>query len=162
MPTRVHIHYQHDLKGITPALVNAAGAEASNVAAHWWDEEFEPQHFLPSAMQRYAYVPRTKRYMLLKAKRYGHQNPLEFSGRSKAAAESGVQYQQNPQQGQTTLRFTGLPRYWFMYQRTGKKIDKPKELTTVLPSEEKKLSEVAAPVLVERLMSSLPSTTKTI
>lgn len=52
-----------------------------------WHTTMMPRHFEPSAMHRYNYKPRTPRYLKRKLREHGHQNPLEFSGRSKLQAQ---------------------------------------------------------------------------
>ncbi len=39
-----------------------------------------PGHFVPTAVTKYGYAKRSKKYMIRKARRQGHQNPLVFTG----------------------------------------------------------------------------------
>lgn len=48
------------------------------------------RHFQVGAESRYGYAKRGKRYMIRKAKKYGHQKPLVFSGRMQRDLKSSV------------------------------------------------------------------------
>ena len=76
--------------GINPALRRGATAELWGAACRnglraaiaAWHGEMLPQHFEASAARKYfgAYTPRTKRYMLRKAREKHHQRPMIWSG----------------------------------------------------------------------------------
>lgn len=70
-------------------------------AGRTWHREYRPKHFTTAGAREYGYVPRSKGYMLRKAKGYvarekkggpgilmsGHQRPLVWTGISEKAAE---------------------------------------------------------------------------
>lgn len=47
-------------------------------------EKIVPLHFETSAVRRYGYAPRKKGYMIMKARKYGHQRPLVKTGQLQA------------------------------------------------------------------------------
>ncbi len=77
-------------KGATPrnllkgrALNNVVRAMVYDMGVHW-HVHFREKHFTQAGAAEYGYTPRTKGYMIRKARVMHHQNPLEFSGRSRA------------------------------------------------------------------------------
>lgn len=48
-----------------------------------WHTEFREKHFGEGAYVEYGYARRSKRYQDSKFKKYGHRNPLQFSGESR-------------------------------------------------------------------------------
>ena len=58
----------------------------------FWHDNILRHHFSYAAYSRYAgvYAPRTKKYEVRKAKKYGHRNPLEFTGRTKRDVMSRI------------------------------------------------------------------------
>lgn len=55
----------------------------------WWLRDVFEGHFIPSAVGKYGYVPRTRVYMIRKAATWHHQRPLIWSGAFYAAARCG-------------------------------------------------------------------------
>ena len=45
-----------------------------------YHRQFLPRHFKPSAVNRYGYEKRTKKYQIRKARAHHHQNPMVWSG----------------------------------------------------------------------------------
>jgi hypothetical protein len=81
MPIGMGIHIE--IKG-WPAASRQQLAEVAQdgmaAAAQYWHRQDLPDHFLPTAVSKYGYKPRARSYMLRKAKRKGHQNPLSYTG----------------------------------------------------------------------------------
>jgi hypothetical protein len=67
----------------TPEGARAAFLYCLHQALLRWRTEYAPKHFELSANARYGFAPRTKKYMIRKARKFGHQKPLVLSGRSR-------------------------------------------------------------------------------
>lgn len=52
----------------------------------YWHDHFRAKHFTREGAAEYNYAPRSKGYMIRKAKVKGHQDPLVYSGMSRALA----------------------------------------------------------------------------
>jgi len=57
--------------------------EALEHGVDFWHSRIAKLHFRPSAVSRYGYQQRTARYQARKRRRFGHGNPLEYTGRAK-------------------------------------------------------------------------------
>lgn len=53
-----------------------------------WHRNFRPKHFTEGAYREYHYAPRSRKYTRAKFKKFGHRNPLEWSGDSKQRSQS--------------------------------------------------------------------------
>lgn len=113
--------------------------EGMEIAFAWWHRVIAPQHFEPSAVSKYGYDKRTKRYQQRKAVKFHHQRPLEWTGETKRKILGG-----QPEitvRGKTaTMKFTDLPHYANIRSRPSKggsrkQPDKQRELTFVTQSE---------------------------
>ena len=51
-------------------------------AGELWVDKILPKHFTTRAASEYDYKPRTSRYQLKKLRKFGHQNPLMFTGQA--------------------------------------------------------------------------------
>lgn len=69
-------------KGMKTELPSSIKKGMQAVAFNWHEKTLGG-HFLPSAMMKYNFAPRNRGYMIKKAKMYGHQDPIRFSGESK-------------------------------------------------------------------------------
>lgn len=78
------------------AAVYAETVLALKNVGGWWHPAIARGHFQPSAIQKYSYYPRSRLYMIRKAKTRHHQRPLVWSGRFEASALAAK-----------TLKFTG-------------------------------------------------------
>jgi hypothetical protein len=52
----------------------------------YWHQTILPKHFTREGDREYGYAPRTRAYMIRKARKFGHQDPLVFSGELKREA----------------------------------------------------------------------------
>lgn len=84
---------------------------------HWWEVEL-PKHFNPGIEGPLRYAKRGKKYMQRKMREYGHQNPLEFSGRSRRAMLTLKPRTQLDKEG-GQLKLTGLPKHFFITMGKG-------------------------------------------
>ncbi len=121
-------------------------------AVELWHQDITPLHFHPSAFFRYkgpdTYQPRNFRYNQRKYKRFGHRNPLQYSGQLKREVlrESRV----SGTAKSATLVMRG-PKYLFQFKLGGDDHDKAKELTAVHPQELKRLSDFVVKRVGERI-----------
>lgn len=115
-----------------------AVARAMRDAAEYWRDVIQPGHFQTSAVKKYGYQPRTRMYMLRKARLYHHQRPLEFTGDSKRAILGAKRRPQVKVTGTTAkaqLRIVA-PRYFFQYNPMhARPIYKCAELVRMTPEE---------------------------
>lgn len=74
--------------GPTRSEINEIIADAyANMVLHW-HTNFRPKHFTEGGAREYNYAPRSRKYKARKRKKYGHSNPLQFTGESKRLSES--------------------------------------------------------------------------
>lgn len=93
-------------------------------------QELMPRKFEPVAVQRYAMAKRSKGYQIRKARKYGHQRPLEYSGELKTAILGKpplIRFRGNAVQAS----YGGMPRYTAMRGTNQDGPDKVAELQTL-------------------------------
>lgn len=66
--------------------INDEVREEMRAMGQAWKERYLPKHFTRAGAREYAYKDRTKGYMMKKARKQGHQDPLVYSGESRARA----------------------------------------------------------------------------
>lgn len=122
----------------------AATREALPHAAKFWHRTYLGRHFEPSAVRRYGYSPRSKKYQLAKAKQQRHQKPLVKTGRSRMLAKRHVDYVARKRRGGDEVEGSAvmrrLPKYFFQHPHkaaSGRFIDKPAELSAIAAEEER-------------------------
>ena len=97
----------------------------------WWHAEVAPKHFEPQAVYLYNYQHRSIKHTNRKMRKYGHRNPLEFSGTTKRSMLGSMMLR-------STKRWTEarmpVPRYFFM-RPSARHPDKPAEATRLRDSE---------------------------
>lgn len=80
-------------RGFTAKLakrkLNDINRNAVYETGEYWHEHFRLKHFTKEGAAEYHYAPRARGYMIYKAKKWGHQNPLVFSGDTRT--QSNVQ-----------------------------------------------------------------------
>ena len=112
-------------------------------AANYWREKFLPKHFEESAYARYGIPARTKKYIRRKRRRFGHNQPLVWLGRSKAMIL-------NDRGEPLTRRKAGVlgvelriaaPKHFFQYRKTGKIVNKAEEVTRITQGEVEVLAQ---------------------
>lgn len=54
-----------------------------------WHRNIRPKHFTVAGAREYGYRERTKGYMKMKQRKYGHQLPLVMTGQSRRATQIG-------------------------------------------------------------------------
>jgi hypothetical protein len=78
MATRACIQYQGDPEIMKKNFLPEVKASIQEII-FTWHEHILPDHFKTNADDKYGYRSRTKKYMLQKAKKKGHQKPLMWS-----------------------------------------------------------------------------------
>lgn len=71
--------------GISRTTKNTMIRSAFVAVAAWWHKVIRPTKFTREGAAKYHYERRTKAYRALKRRRFGHDNPLEFSGVSRTS-----------------------------------------------------------------------------
>lgn len=72
------------------AMVEAVAESLGEICREWWSRTL-PKHFETGAAQRYQYAPRSRGYMIKKARMKGHQQPLVWSGNLRRAVLAFVE-----------------------------------------------------------------------
>ena len=76
--------------GWTPAISKREQQKVNRAVmqevGEYWHDHFRAKHFTREGAAEYGYAPRSKGYMLKKARVKGHQDPLVYSGMSRALA----------------------------------------------------------------------------
>lgn len=74
--------------GFSPKIAKSKQREINKdvmeEVGEYWHDHFRAKHFTREGAAEYGYKPRSKGYMVKKAKLKGHQDPLVFSGMSRA------------------------------------------------------------------------------
>src|SRR5690606_36737012 len=113
-------------KQLARAFGPSARAAALSAVTHWHGQMM-PGHFANDAKSRYQYQPRTKKYEIRKARKYGHRRPLVYSGDSERAAKSQVRLTSRTVRNQQIIRAVAtmtLPKYFYMYNKMHNAPDK--------------------------------------
>lgn len=106
-----------------------------------WHEHTLPKHFTRAGADEYGYEKRTKAHMKRKARKYGHQNPLMFSGDMKRMLQQMARITSTSRGGAVTM---DAPRYVYYGQKL-------REITAVSRADEDRMAEVAEKVIAEKL-----------
>lgn len=96
-----------------------------------WHRDILPHHFEVSAGQRYGYQPRTRAYMIRKAKVKHHQKPLVWSGRT----ETGMRQQARISVVKSTVKVTMTAAKFLNIRRNATAPDLAAEATANNPVE---------------------------
>jgi hypothetical protein len=109
----------------------------------YWHQNIMPGHFEQGAAAKYAYAPRTRKFMITKARKKGHQRPLTFTGVSENLASLWPKIKKS--EARVTVILPNIPRYFYYTAVTGKRQpNKMFELGRVRPDEAQKMSEMYA------------------
>ena len=127
----------------------------------YWHGHYLPKHFTPAGAAEYGYTPRTKGYMIRKARVKHHQNPLEYSGESKARATMIRDVRPTATRNNVKVRVVlHTPALNFIPK--GGRINLRDEVTRVSDREANTLGEVAGRAEVRELNALKVTTTTTI
>ncbi len=104
--------------GKTPRGMANAAKEARQKAnlsvAEFWREKLFPKHFTTQGAQEYGYQPRTAKYQARKFRRFGHSNPLTYTGESKENTMSQYVIKVSPNRLEVRMP---SPRAWNLSRR---------------------------------------------
>jgi len=119
------------IRGLTAALRPALEA-----AVRFWHRTILPKHFLPLAMTRYGYQLRKKGYMIRKARKKGHQNPIMWTGDTKRRMQA-ITVTSTGRSNRAARAKGSMPVPWYITVRSkkGKRPDYKAELTATTPDE---------------------------
>ncbi len=106
--------------------------DSLEVAAIYWYDKFLAKHFRREGFQRYHYKPRTKKYVKRKMRKYGHADPLVFTGESRQRAQQFIDLRPVARRVTHVLH---LPKHFYQYHVGSGAPDKVAELTRLLPRE---------------------------
>lgn len=135
MAIRGHITYVGS-PDATAKMLNPAVRAALREVVEAWHKDTLPKHFEPSAVSRYGYKPRTKKYEIRKAKKFHHRNPLQFTGtlRREVSRQVRITATATKTRGRARAVMSG-PRYLYQYRKDVGQADKAAELTMVTAAE---------------------------
>lgn len=119
--------------------VRPAKKKALANIGEWWHRFRLPRHFKTSAVSEYHFQPRGIRYMRYKAKRQGHQRPLEFGGEMKEEVTREARITSTSKGCRVVM--TG-PKHLYQYRKDYNQPDKAAELTMVTAAEERTMTEM--------------------
>lgn len=141
----------------TTRAVQRAAMDALEIAVEVWHSRMLPKHFTASAAREYNYAPRTKGYMIRKARKMKHQRQLVWSGESEAAAKYDFKIQSTRIEGRSAA-FVAMMMPGYFVKTRNPAIDKPAEMTRTTPSEERELEGV----FIEQFTRNLGLTTRVV
>lgn len=94
--------------GKTPKGMRKAFEKARELAnkamGEVWFNEILPKHFERDAIVKYFYQPRTAKYTHRKKRKFGHENPLVYTGQAKAVLMSGYTIKSSPRRVEVKLK----------------------------------------------------------
>jgi hypothetical protein len=76
----IHIEQRVRRRHVTPATWTEISNAAWSIAADFWHEKLLPKHFDRGAYREYRYQARTRAHERRKARKFGHNRPLVYSG----------------------------------------------------------------------------------
>jgi hypothetical protein len=114
--------------GFTAAEWNPIIRAAWDRAGRLWHKKILGKHFTVAGAAEYNYMPRTRAYQIRKAKKFGHQRPLVFSGEAERMAHQVLDLRATQKGAKVVLH---LPTHFYQYRKDLKQPDKGLELRTV-------------------------------
>ncbi len=139
--------------------IRAAAMDALEIAVEQWHDTMLPVHFTTAALAKYGYSPRTKKYMIRKARVMHHQLPLvgankATTGESRAAAMHDIRYSKGTFAGHPGASVAMMMPGYFVQRPRSSSIDKPAELTRTAPDEVRQLGETVDENFIRNLGQS--------
>jgi hypothetical protein len=114
--------------GFDPRTWRMILATAWNDVGEFWHEHILPKHFTTRGAAEYGYQPRSKRWMIRKAKKYGHQNPLVWTGELKRQALRMRDVRASSSGARVVIHG---PRYLYQYRKNANDPRKAQELAMI-------------------------------
>lgn len=151
-------------QGATPKMaareLNNINRDAAQEMGHHWHREFRPKHFTHAGATEYGYTPRAgergssskvkfaRSYTGRKLKKFGHTNPLVYSGLSRDLTRI-PNIRSTATRGNATCRVRmNAPRLNMRNPTT--KINLREELSRISSGESKQLADVARRTIQDR------------
>ena len=152
MPVFPQIRISVTRTGITLRDWSALIKSAWMAVGETWHKQILPKHFTPAGAKEYRYKKRTAKYQRRKLRKFGHQDPLVFTGRLRS--EVSYRYRVIATAGRGTkgkvkVRLYG-PRYLFAYHK-GLQVDKADELTRLSRADVRKLGRAMDAILKKEI-----------
>lgn len=124
--------------------------ELQNVI-RFWHKDMLPNHFTTTAVNRYGYQKRSKKYMIRKARKFGHQRALVFSGEMERQVTRMIRVSGSSKRARG--RLSG-PRYLFAYRKDVGQPDKAADLTAVTQEEVLTMAKFLDQKMTKRLQDA--------
>ena len=111
------------IKGEFEPAMGEAVVDALTDSVFLWHKEIMPKRFRTG--DSVTHTPRTKKYMLRKAKKKGHQKPLVYSGLSEQMAKMvvRVKVKASGKKRVDAQGIVGLPKYYYQRVKNTTRID---------------------------------------
>lgn len=133
-------------QGLVKAFKSAV-VKANVAVGEYWRNNILPIHFTKTGFVRFFYQPRTAKYQYRKLRKYGHENPLMFTGEAQREIMSKYSIKASPKYISVKLP---RPRVFNLSNR----IDMPpmdKEAVRVVDADLAELSKVAMSIYKEEI-----------
>ncbi|MFQ5414658.1 MAG: hypothetical protein ACE5E6_09395 [Phycisphaerae bacterium] len=156
-------------KGATPGIMkrelNKLTQKGLEAIGLWWHRAMRPKHFTHAGAREYGYLPRVgergnpgekgfrRSYTGQKLRKFGHTNPLEFTGESKTLARI-----RDVRANSKRVRIV-IHANKFNFRNPHSKINMREEMTTVSTREQKQLVRLFDRFL-GRLLNNIKRTTQ--
>ncbi len=115
--------------------------EALEDTGKFWHDSFMPWHFQAFGRGKYHYAPRAAAYERRKQRKFGHQDPLVFTGAARNLAMLPPRLRRFKSTNSVTVVLPGLPKYFYYKPVAGKRQpDKMGELGRVAADEGQKMA----------------------
>lgn len=136
------------------AALKAGTKEGLEKAVEYWHKHFAPRHFRPEAYQLYGYAKRTEKHEKRKRRKFGHNNPLWFTGASRRAILRSIRITSRVS-GKERVAFGAVfpPAHFWKYvvSKAGGGHRRGKELFATTKAEEKVLFAVVSQTIEKHL-----------
>jgi len=146
-------------RGFTPRLALRKLKEINKVVGEevgsYWHDHFRAKHFTQAGAREYGYEKRNVRYMIKKARKWGHRDPLVWSGLSRMLSKI-KDIKTTSTSARARVRVV-LHTPTLNFIPSGGHINMRDEMTRVSRPEIEKLAEVAADS-IDRQLSALTET----
>lgn len=118
----LEIVYKKAPRGLSKKYKEAREASLKAIAKEWWSTML-PIHFTPEANTEYGFAKRSEKHIKRKQKLHGHNNPLEFSGKTKNIMLGNLPTPKINSK-KMDLQFKGIPKYiYYSTQREPSEIE---------------------------------------
>lgn len=131
MPLRGVITYVGSPEATAKELKKSVKEELIKII-EFWHKKYLPRHFTTAGGRDYKYQPRSKKYMIRKARRFHHQLPLVYTGDLKRMLSRTIKITTTSKGAKGSLMG---PQYLYAYRKDYNQPDKAAEVTVTLPKE---------------------------